>query len=335
MPDLPRPRRQTLPLIKPPALRPGDRVGIVAPASYFKRELFERGVEALRRMEYEPVWLDSIFDRDLYFAGTAERRARELEQMFARDDLQAIICARGGYGANYLLPHLDLDIIRQHPKIFVGYSDLTCLLTWFLDATGLVTFHGPMITGDFARAHGLDEMSWMAATAGNPDWELASHQVFGLNPMVPGRGEGALYGGCLSILVASLGTPYEAKTEGKLLFLEDVAAKPYQIDRMLMQMRLAGKFQDVRGIMFGEMMECIQSPDQPYTLQEVVRRIVGDLGVPIAYGLRSGHVSRENATLPFGVQAALTVSEEAVRLEFLESAVAGRGLATSVDSKSG
>ena len=335
MPDLPRPRRQTLPLIKPPALRPGDRVGIVAPASYFKRELFERGVEALRRMEYEPVWLDSIFDRDLYFAGTAERRARELEQMFARDDLQAIICARGGYGANYLLPHLDLDIIRQHPKIFVGYSDLTCLLTWFLDAAGLVTFHGPMITGDFARAHGLDEMSWMAATAGNPDWELASHQVFGLNPMVPGRGEGALYGGCLSILVASLGTPYEAKTEGKLLFLEDVAAKPYQIDRMLMQMRLAGKFQDVRGIMFGEMMECIQSPDQPYTLQEVVRRIVGDLGVPIAYGLRSGHVSRENATLPFGVQAALTVSEEAVRLEFLESAVAGRGLATSVDSKSG
>jgi muramoyltetrapeptide carboxypeptidase len=331
MPDVSQARRPTPPVIKPPALRPGDRIGIVAPASYFKRELFDRGLAALRRMEYEPVFLDTIFDRDLYFAGTAERRARELEQMFARDDLQAVLCARGGYGANYLLPHVDLDVIRKHPKVFVGYSDITCLLTWFLDAAGLVTFHGPMLTGDFARQHGLNEMSWMAATAGNPNWELASHQVFGLNPMVPGSGEGIFYGGCLSIIVASLGTPYEAETEGKLLFLEDVGAKPYQIDRMLTQMKMAGKFNEVRGIVFGEMMDCIQSPDQPYTLQEVVHRIIGDLEVPIAYGLRSGHVSRENATLPFGVKAALTVSQEAVRLEFLESAVAARGFATSGD----
>ncbi|MGA2000555.1 MAG: LD-carboxypeptidase [Terriglobales bacterium] len=317
--------------LKPPALRPGDRVGIVAPASYFRRELFDRGVAALRRMGYEPVFLDTIFDRDLYFAGSAARRARELEGMFSRDDIRAILCVRGGYGANYLLPHIDLDIIRKHPKIFAGYSDVTCLLTWFHDAAGLVTFHAPMITGDFAREHGVDEMSWQAATAGNSNWELASHQVFGLNPMVPGRAEGVLYGGCLSILVASLGTPYEAQTEGKLLFLEDVGAKPYQIDRMLMQMKFAGKFRDVRGIIFGEMMDCIQSPDQPYTLQEIVQRIVGELNIPIAYGLRSGHVSRENATLPFGVKAALTVTAETVRLEFLESAVAARGIATSGD----
>jgi muramoyltetrapeptide carboxypeptidase len=306
-------------------------VGVVAPASYFKRELFERGVAALRRMEYEPVFLDTIFHRDLYFAGSAERRARELEAMFARDDLGGIVCVRGGYGANYLLPHVDVDILRKHPKVFCGYSDITCLLTWFLDAAGLVTFHGPMITGDFAREHGVNEMAWTAATAGNSNWELASHQVFGLNPMLPGRTEGELYGGCLSIIVASLGTPYEAQTEGKLLFLEDVGAKPYQIDRMLMQMKYAGKFRDVRGIVFGEMMECIQSPDQPYTLQEVVQRIVGELNIPVAYGLRSGHVSRENATLPFGIKAALTVTAETVRLEFLESAVMARGLASSGD----
>ena len=318
-------------LIKPPALRPGDRVGIVAPASYFKRELFEKGVEGLRRLGYEPVFLKSIFERDLYFAGSAARRARELEAMFGRDDIQAIVCARGGYGANYLLPHLDLDIVRKHPKIFCGYSDVTCLLTCLHDATGLVTFHGPMVTGDFARQHGINEMSWQAATAGNPDWELASHQSFGLNPMVPGRAEGALYGGCLSILVASLGTPYEAHTEGKLLFLEDVGAKPYQIDRMLMQMKLAGKFREVRGIVFGEMMDCIQSPDQPYTLQEVVQRVVGELNIPVAYGLRSGHVSRENATLPLGVKTRLTVTGETVRLEFLESAVASRGATAAGD----
>ncbi len=323
------PPKTSVPLLKPSALRPGDRVGIVAPASYFKRQLFENGVAALRRMQYEPVVLDTIFERDLYFAGSAERRARELEEMFARDDVRALICARGGYGANYLLPHLDVEVVRKHPKIFVGYSDNTCLLTWLHDAAGLVTFHGPMITGDFAREHGVHERSWSAATSGG-SWELGSHDMLGLSPMVPGRAEGVLYGGCLSILVASLGTPYEARTEGKLLFLEDVAAKPYQIDRMLVQMKYAGKFRGVRGIVFGEMMDCMQAPDQPYTLQEVVRRIVGELGVPVAYGLRSGHVSRDNATLPFGVRAALTVSSDSVRLQILESAVAEQGIAREI-----
>jgi muramoyltetrapeptide carboxypeptidase len=311
-------------LIRPPALRRGARVGIVAPASNVDAKALEAGCAALRRMDYEPVFDEGILQQDLYFAGTVERRARELQGMFERDDVQAILCARGGYGANYLLPHLDADKIRSHPKIFVGYSDVTCLLTWLLDAAGLVTFHGPMVTKDFAGEHGIHETSWAAATGGNAHWELASHDMFGLNPLVPGRAEGVLYGGCLSILVASLGTPYEAQTEGKLLFLEDVNAKPYQIDRMLMQLKLAGKLKDVKGIVFGEMMQCVQSPDQTYTLQEVVHRIVGDLGVPVAYGLRSGHVSRENVTLPLGVRAAITVAQETVRLEILETAVSAR-----------
>ena len=122
-----------------------------------------------------------------------------------------------------------------------------------------------------------------------------------------GAAEGILYGGCLSILVASLGTPYEINTAGTILFIEDIAAKPFQIDRMLMQLKLAGKLADVRGIVFGEMVDCIQTQDQGYALEEVVVRVVGDLGVPVAYGLRSGHVSRGNITLPFGVRAALNV----------------------------
>jgi muramoyltetrapeptide carboxypeptidase len=311
-------------IIKPPALRRGDRVGIVAPASNIDPKLLEAGIAALRRMEYEPVFNDGILKQDLYFAGTVERRARELQEMFERDDVQAILCARGGYGSNYLLPHIDVQEIRRHPKIFVGYSDITCLLTWLLDAGGLAGFHGPMLTKDFGGEHGVDEMSWQAATGGNQHWELASHHMFGLNPLVPGRAEGVFYGGCLSILVASLGTPFEAQTEGKLLFLEDVNTKPYQIDRMLMQLKLAGKLTEVKGIIFGEMMQCIQSPDQTYTLQEVVHRIVGELGIPVAYGLRSGHVSRDNVTLPLGVRAALTVAQESVRLEILEAAVSGR-----------
>ena len=131
--------------IKPPALRPGDTVGIVAPASNVKRGDLEAGCEGLRRAGYRPIYSDSILDQDLYFAGSVERRARELEEMFVRDDVRAIICARGGYGANYLLEALDLEKIKAHPKIFVGYSDVTTLLTYFADTAGMISFHGPMV----------------------------------------------------------------------------------------------------------------------------------------------------------------------------------------------
>ena len=304
--------------IKPPALQPGDTVGIVAPASNVKPEQLEAGCAALRDLGYKPFYFDSIFERDLYFAGSAARRARELEEMFVRDEVRAIVCARGGYGANYLLDILDLKKIKAHPKIFVGYSDLTTLLTYFADAAGLITFHGPMVAKDFAHADGLDRNSWERALNGSSEWALELDSD--VKSLVAGSGEGILYGGCLSILVASLGTPYEIHTSGTILFIEDIAAKPYQIDRMLMHLKLAGKLADVRGIIFGEMLDCEQTKDQGYRLEEVVMRVVGDLGVPVAYGLRSGHVSGRNITLPFGVQAALGVTASGVNLEILEAA---------------
>src|SRR5580692_10147007 len=307
--------------VKPPALRPGDTVGIVAPASNVKRSDLEAGCEALRREGYRPFYFDSIFDRDLYFAGTAKRRLRELEEMCARDEVRAIICARGGYGANYLLDAFDLDQVRSHPKIFVGYSDLTCLLTYFADASGLVTFHGPMVAKDWAHEDGVDMASWQAALSGTGAWEVDLNACPAATGLVDGAAEGILYGGCLSILVASLGTPYEIQTEGTILFLEDVAARPYQIDRMLMQLKLTGKFHGVRGIVFGEMLDCRQTASQGYSLEEVVLRIVGDLGIPVAYGVRSGHVTSGNITLPFGVEAALEVSGGNVSLKILEGAV--------------
>ena len=305
--------------IKPRALRPGDKVGIVAPASNVKREMLEAGCDGLRRMGYEPFYFESILDRDLYFAGSAERRARELEDMFARDDIRAIVCARGGYGSNYLLSAINLKKIAAHPKIFVGYSDLTTVLTWFADSANFVTFHGPMVAKDFAVADGIDLASWQHAVSGAAEWEIGADSA--AKPLAEGEAEGILYGGCLSILVAALGTPYDIHTEGTILFMEDIAAKPYQIDRMLMQLKLAGKLKDVRGMVFGEMLDCQQSPTQDYTLEEVVLRIVGDLGIPVAFGLRSGHVSRANITLPFGVKARLEVGSE-VRLKILESATA-------------
>ena len=311
----------TVPRLKPPALRLGDTVGIVAPASNVKRNDLEAGCEALRRAGYRPFYFDSILEQDLYFAGSVQRRAHELEEMFARDDVRAITCARGGYGANYLLPALDLEKIKAHAKIFVGYSDLTALLTYFSDVAGFVTFHGPMVAKDWAHEGGVDVASWQAALTGAQAWVLDLGAASGASALVNGSAQGILYGGCLSILVASLGTPYEIRTEGTILFLEDVAAKPYQIDRMLMQLKLAGKLKGVRGIVFGEMRDCAQADNQGYTLEEVVLRIVGKLGVPVAYGVRSGHVTAGNITLPIGVEAGLTVRGGQVNLRILEGAV--------------
>ena len=223
---------------KPPALQPGDTVGIIAPASNIQRDLLEKGCATLRELGYTPFYFDSIFEQDLYFAGSVERRARELEEMFTRDEVRAIICARGGYGSNYLLRELNPQKIVPYPKIFAGYSDITTLLTCFADSAGMVAFHGPMVTKDFVHPDGVDLAAWEAALGGVSQWEIDGNDV---KPLIEGRAEGILYGGCLSMLVASLGTPHEIRTSGTILFLEDIATKPYQVDRMLMQLKLAGK----------------------------------------------------------------------------------------------
>ncbi|HEY3972488.1 MAG TPA: LD-carboxypeptidase [Candidatus Sulfotelmatobacter sp.] len=310
--------------VKPPALRPGDTVGIIAPASNVKASELEAGCEALRQAGYKPFYFDSILEKDLYFAGSLIRRVHELQEMFLNDDVKAIICARGGYGSNYLLRELDVEKIKTHPKSFVGYSDITSLLTHFYDGARLVTFHGPMLAKDWAHQGGVDMASWQAALSGATPWDVP------LNPeasgLSDGEAEGILYGGCLSILVASLGTPYEIKTAGTILFIEDVAAKPFQIDRMLVQLKLGAHLNAVRGIVFGEMLDCVQGPNlqtgnQGYTLQEVIMRIVGDLGIPVAFGIKSGHVTSGNITLPFGVHARLSVRGGQVALRITESAV--------------
>jgi muramoyltetrapeptide carboxypeptidase len=276
-------------------------------------ESFKRGCVALQNLGYKPFFFDTIFDRDLYFAGSAEQRARDLEAMFERNDIAAILCARGGYGANYLLPLLDIDKIRKHAKPFIGYSDVTSLLTYFADQ-GLVTFHGPMVASDFCREGQVDVKAWRKVLGGE-EWNVRFNQRSEVHGIAEGAAEGTLYGGCLSMLAASLGTPYEVHTDNTILFMEDLAAKPYQVDRMLMQLKLAGKLRNVRGIIFGEMLECVQPGSTSYSLEEIVTRVVGDVGVPVAYGLRSGHVSGGNIVLPIGVKARLSVSKKMVKLQ--------------------
>jgi muramoyltetrapeptide carboxypeptidase len=306
-------------LLKPQAVPPDAQVAVVSPASTPQPDRVESGFEALRELGYLPQASEHILARGpLYFAGTPEMRLSDLHHAFADEEVRAIFSTRGGYGSNYLLDGLDLDLIGEGAKPWLGSSDLTAPQLWLLDQIQLPTFYGPMLSGDFAREDGVHAASLQAALSGALYGVGAPE---GMRPLQAGRVKGTLYGGCLSILVAMLGTTYEPQTEGKLLFLEDVSAKPYQIDRMLWQLQQAGKLEGVRGIVFGEMLHCTSPGAPPDLLDEVILNVLDDFDGPIAIGLRCGHVSRQHVTLTLGVEAELTVGREA-HLHLLEPAVA-------------
>ncbi len=309
-------------LLKPLPVAPDAAIGIVAPASSAQQERVDRGLTALRSLGYAPQFTPNALLREpLYFAGTAEQRLADLHAAFADPDTAAVMSLRGGYGSNYLLEALDLATIAAHPKPFFAYSDLTGIQLRLLDELGLPVFHGPMLAADFNLPNGVHLESFRAALAGEP-YSVGAAE--GLRFLRRGSADstvsGTLYGGCLSILVALLGTPWEPSTEGTLLFLEDTGVKPYQIDRMLWQLRTAGKLEGVRGIVFGEMLDCASLGAPASLLEEAILNALDGFDVPIAIGLRSGHVSRENVTLTFGVEAELAVGDTA-RLHILEPAV--------------
>jgi muramoyltetrapeptide carboxypeptidase len=300
-----------------PALRRGSRVAVISPASYPQPDRLAKGVEALGQLGYFPsVGRQALSKANHYFAGSAQARLDDLHAAFLDPAAGAIFCSRGGYGSNYLLGGLDLGLVREHPKPFIAHSDMTCIQTWLLDQIGLVSFHGPMVAGDFAAPDGVDEPSLLAAVGGER-WFVG--EASGLRTLIPGKATGVLYGGCLTLLAASLGTPYAPRTEGKLLFLEDRDVKPYQLDRLLRQMILAGKFAGVTGIIFGEMLDCVAPGQQNNILDDVILRVLDWFQGPIVIGLRSGHASRRNVTLAFGIQAELDLVR-APLLSFLERA---------------
>lgn len=306
-------------LLKPPPVVPGDAISVVAPASYALPERAGRGMEALRKLGYDPrAGKHTHSHGPLFFAGTAAQRLADLHAAFAAKPTRMIASLRGGYGSNYLLENLDLTLIAHHPKPFFAYSDLTGVQLHLLDKLGLPVFHGPMVAADFDSEDGVHLASFRAAIAGEP-YSIGAAE--GMRTLKHGIARGVLYGGCLSILAALVGTPFEPRTEGKILFLEDTRVKPYQVDRLLWQLRQAGKFNRVRGIIFGEMTDCV-SPGAPADLLEhTILHVFRDTDIPVAIGLRSGHVSRRNVTLTFGVKAELDLGKEPL-LHLLEPAVA-------------
>jgi muramoyltetrapeptide carboxypeptidase len=306
--------------IKPAALRAGNTIGIVAPASNIKRDLLEEGCRELESLGFKTFFRPDIVSSHRYFSGSDERRLEEFREMIGSRDIHAVFCARGGYGSGRLIPKLDPALIRENPKIVSGASDITLVLNW-IEQAGVVAFHGPMVAtsirqgpGGYNRAVLMDLLS-----AG----KAVRFPMAGTTVLKPGSAEGTLTGGCLSLVVATLGTPHEIDSRGSILVLEDIDAKPYQIDRMITQLRQAGKLESVRGIVFGEMPQCMQHANQGYTLQEVLLDLLADFDGPILFGFPTGHTTRPNIIVPFGVTARLSLGgrETPDAFELLEPAV--------------
>jgi muramoyltetrapeptide carboxypeptidase len=294
-------------VVLPAALQPGDAVRLISPASWFDPNKVQAGMESLRAVGLNPqLGVHALARYGQYSAGTVEERLEDLHAAFSDNSVKAIICNRGGYGSAEMLSELDLELIRRNPKIFLACSDITSLETYIHDTTGLVVFHGPMAAGDFARPNGIDTVSWQAALWQDHSWQLGPEA--GMRILKAGSARGKFYGGCLTMLVASLRTPYEMQTDDTILFLEDIGVKPYQIDRMLLQLRLAGKLDHVRGIVFGPMMDCVQPGTANEMLDAVLLRVLEDFEGPVAIGLRSGHVLERNITVPIGVDSVLDLT---------------------------
>jgi len=307
-------------LIRPKALAPGAMLGIVSPASAAPPELVERGVAELQRLGYRTRLFSHSLDRGpLNYAGSVEDRVGDVHAAFTDTEVDAIVCTRGGWGTAELLPHLDAGLIKANPKALLGYSDLTSLHVWLRREAGLISFQAPMVASDFSKPEGVDLASWGSALGGAESWSVGAES--GLRVLRPGVAGGALSGGCISIYAEAIGTPYGALAEGGVLFLEDVGTKPYQWDRMLVHLRYAGLLEGVTGIVFGDMRQCCGA-EEFALLEETLLYSLRWFDGPIGIGLRSGHVTGGNITLPFGVQVRLDFADAVKpRMHFVEAAV--------------
>lgn len=291
---------------KPNALEPGDTVGIVAPAGPFSLPDLTRGVALLHAMGFATRLNGALFARQGFLAGPDALRAAQLHAMFADDGVHAIMCARGGYGSLRLLQSLDYALIAAHPKPFIGFSDTTALHQAIRLKTGLVTFHGPMVCSlepsDAAAGSALQQ-TLQAAVMGPP-------QIGGLRTLQPGRAEGILVGGNLSTLCSLVGTPFAETYRDKVLFLEDRGERPYRIDRMLVQMKLAGCFEGLAGLVLGSFTDCGAGEE----IDAIVRQLFDDRPIPIMAGLAAGH-QHPNWTLPLGVRVVLDADNGILRFQ--------------------
>jgi muramoyltetrapeptide carboxypeptidase len=295
--------------VRPSRLKPGDTIGIVAPAGPFDSEKFMKGKTVLESMGFQTIFDEGIFQKHGFLAGTDIQRTDQLNRLFADPTVQAIACARGGYGSIRILSFLDFETIQKHPKIFLGFSDISALLSVLYDQCGLVTFHGPVVT-TLAKATEKTIMAMKTALTSDAPLELTPEDG---KVIKPGVCSGLVAGGNLTTLCHLVGTPYAPNFKGKILLLEDVGEMPYRIDRMLTQMKLAGCFNGITGLILGVFEECGHLNE----IVEIFNNIFENANIPILAGFGMGH-GEHNLTIPMGLGATLDTDKK--RLLFHEPA---------------
>jgi muramoyltetrapeptide carboxypeptidase len=313
--------------IKPARLKPGDTLGLIAPGSYISEDELKDSVENLEMLGYKVVYTERILNKSGYLAGDDKARAEEVNSMFADKRISGIICARGGYGCARILPMLSYDIIKNNPKVIIGYSDITALLNGIYSETGLITFHGPVGISSFNEF----SVTYFNEVLVHPEKDLVlisakdedEKDNNGIKTIVSGKAVGELVGGNLSVLNSLIGTKYDFNGEGKIIFLEEIGEEPYRIDRMLTQLIQSGNFDKAAGIAMGVFKNCEPKEKDPsfsksFSLMEVLFDRLSNLNIPVIYGLSFGHI-KNKFTLPVGITAELNTINQTITL--LETAV--------------
>ena len=287
-------------IIKPARLLPGDIIGVAAPAGPFETGDFEQGVAVLKEMGFEVRVPDNLQQPQKYLAGSDAMRASVLKDLFEDPEVKGIICARGGYGSMRILDLVDYDLIRHHPRIFLGFSDISALISSITTQSGLVTFHGPNIIS-LGKATPQTKVSFFRAVTSNQPLDIRPQNT---SVITPGSGTGIVAGGNLATLSHLLGTPYSPAYRGCLFVMEDILEAPYKIDRMLFQMRMAGCFQGMSGVVLGTFQDCGNYD----AICEIAANLFEDMQIPVLGGFDIGH-GHENMTIPMGIQATLDTDQ--------------------------
>ena len=298
--------------IRPPRLKPGDTIGVVAPAGPFDPKIFAQGLSTVESMGFRTRVSDEIFEKTGYLAGNDAHRARLVNRLFKDPAINAIVCARGGFGSLRILPLVDFDVIRENPKVFIGFSDITALLTSITTRSGLVSFHGPVVT-TLAKAPEITRNTLLGAISSDRPLEVQPANGVVIQA---GRAQGPLIGGNLTTLCHLLGTPFELRFKHRILLLEDRGEAIYRIDRMLFQMKLAGCFDGIAGLVLGSFEGC-GSLDAVFQVFEEHFR---DISAPILAGFDVGH-GEQNLTMPLGIEATLDTDRQL--LSFSQPATIG------------
>jgi muramoyltetrapeptide carboxypeptidase len=296
--------------VKPPGIRKGDLIGVISPAGAVDEADLREGLRVLETSGFRVMPGPHVLDRHGYLAGRDEDRLNDLHAMFESPDIRAVLCARGGYGTQRLLERIDYDLVRRNPKVFVGYSDITALLTAIHERTGLITFHGPMVR-DLGSSQGVNLEGLIKAVTYPGQTVLSSEEA---TVLIPGRAAGPLIGGNLSIICHLLGTPFFPSLEGRILVVEDRGEPLYRIDRMLTHLRLSGRLDGLAGMIAGEFVEC----GDISAIHVLLREMLLDLEIPVVAGFPVGH-GANNLTLPMGLRAELDA--DSMRLTFVEGAL--------------